>query len=450
MGASQSALESFQDPGPAVTQERIVRAIKSYENTDKVDNVVVEKVAGSEKGEGFTSTLESVKVGAMVDGVNKSYAWVVKSMPRDSNRALMSLAYKADEREAIFYGDLLPQVRKFLCSKEMSDLMPMICSVPYSAWDKDDKVLIMEDLKVDGWRDAINKKAGLDIEHTRVAIRWLARFHAITYAFLEQYKGGVEQAKKDMPLFFWKYDDHFNFAQESAAFREMTNDSQRAIFKGLEEKNPGRNYSKYLEDLITEHLDMANAANKVKDSQDYKLLTLCHHDPWFNNMMFKYKDDGHVDEIILIDFQIPSYASPALDISFFLSSSTTGPLRTKYLPHILTLYHTVFADTVQRLGVSLDFSYEDLLEDFRKANLHGLSFALTALPTILAESKEDMFDPEEWMKALNEEDEEVKKKKLKEITDQQSNNYHSSDAIGERVRDLVDEWIDSGVFAHNI
>jgi len=54
------------------------------------------------------------------------------------------------------------------------------------------------------------------------------------------------------------------------------------------------------------------------------------------------------------------------------------------------------------------------------------------------------------MKALNEEDEEVKKKKLKEITDQQSNNYHSSDAIGERVRDLVDEWIDSGVFAHNI
>ena len=342
MGASQSALESFQDPGPAVIEKRILKAIKSYEKTDNVGNVTVEKAAGSKKGEGFTSTLESIKVGALVDGVHKSYAWVVKSMPRDPNRALMTLAYKADEREAAFYGDFLPQIREFLRSKGMSDLMPRICSVPYTAWDEDDKVLIMDDLKEDGWRDAINKKAGLDIEHTREAIRWLARFHAITYAFLDQYEGGVKQAKQDKPLFFWKYDDHFDFAQESAAFREMTNDSQRAIFKGLEEKNPGKNYSKYLEDLIAKHLDMANAANKVKDSQDYKLMTLCHHDPWFNNMMFKYKDDGHVDKIVLIDFQIPSYASPALDISFFLSSSTTGPPQSKvplpysnFVPYII-------------------------------------------------------------------------------------------------------------------
>ena len=44
----------------------------------------------------------------------------------------------------------------------------------------------MDDLGVSGWRDAINKMAGLDISHVRAAVRWLAALHAATFAYLEQ------------------------------------------------------------------------------------------------------------------------------------------------------------------------------------------------------------------------------------------------------------------------
>ena len=75
--------------------------------------------------------------------------------------------------------------------------------------------------------------------------------------------------------------------KDTEPFRAVTNDSQRAMFKGLEETNPDTNYYKYLEVLIdTWH---ETGANKVKDSQNYKLMTICHHDPWFNNIMFKYQ-----------------------------------------------------------------------------------------------------------------------------------------------------------------
>ena len=107
-------------------------------------------------------------------------------------------------------------------------------------------------------------------------------------------------------------------------------------------------------------------------------------------MMFKYKEDAKLNDILLIDFQIVGYVSPALDLAYFLAASTTGELRRKYLPHILTMYHTIFVSTVERLGVSVDFSYEDLLDDFRKARLHGLNFAIGALPSILAENTEDI------------------------------------------------------------
>ena len=127
-----------------------------------------------------------------------------------------------------------------------------------------------------------------------------------------------------------------------------------------------------------------------------------------------------------------------------MGSSTTGDLRKKYLPHILTLYHTIFINTVERLGVTVDFSYEDLLDDFRKARVHGLNFAITAIPSILAENTEDIIDTEEWIKAMNEENEEIRNQKMKEIMDQQDAHFNASDVMGSRLRDLVDECIEAG------
>eukprot|EP00092_Neocalanus_flemingeri_P008482 GFUD01009139.1.p1 GENE.GFUD01009139.1~~GFUD01009139.1.p1 ORF type:complete len:452 (-),score=161.32 GFUD01009139.1:183-1538(-) len=450
MGASQSDLESFKDPGPAVTEERILRAIKSHEKAEDVTIVTMEDASGNVKGEGFMSSLVNLKVEAMVDGKKKSYAWVLKSIPREPNKAIMSMKVKADEREESFFRILLPKLRDFLTSKGVPELLPTFCPVPYSAWTEDDKVLIMQNLKEEGWRDAINKKAGLDIEHVRAAIKWMATFHAITFAFLDGYEGGLDQAEKDLQIFFWKFGDHLDWEKEIGPFRVHGNNNYREMFKGLEEKNPGKMYVKYLEDLIAKHLDFATAANKVRDDMKYKLKTICHGDPWFNNMMFKYKDDKQLDGVVFIDFQIAGYVSPALDLVYFMAASTTGELRRKYLPHILTMYHTIFINTVERFGVSVDFSYEELLEDFRKAKLHGLNFALQALPGILNENPDDIIDTEEWMKVMNEEDQEIKDKKMKEIMDQVKSTYKASDAMGERVQDLVDEWIEAGEFLEGL
>ena len=174
-----------------------------HEKAEEVTIVKMEDASGNVKGEGFMSALVILKVEAIVNGQNKTYNWVVKSMPREVNRAIMSLKIKADEREVNFFGNLLPALKEFLSSKGVSELLPNFCSVPYNSWTEEEKVLIMENLKEEGWRDAINKKAGLDIEHVRAAMKWLATFHAITFSFLSHYEGGLCQAEKDFDLFFW-------------------------------------------------------------------------------------------------------------------------------------------------------------------------------------------------------------------------------------------------------
>ena len=86
MGATQSELEQFEDPGPGITRERLTRAVKQYEDTEEVTINRWEDLGETAKGEGFMSTLNTVRVEAVVNGNVKEYNWVAKSLPRDLNR----------------------------------------------------------------------------------------------------------------------------------------------------------------------------------------------------------------------------------------------------------------------------------------------------------------------------------------------------------------------------
>ena len=64
---------------------RILRAIKSYEDSNEVKMVDIKEVE-NDKGLGFMSTLVKIKIEALVDGKNKKYSWIVKALPRDIHK----------------------------------------------------------------------------------------------------------------------------------------------------------------------------------------------------------------------------------------------------------------------------------------------------------------------------------------------------------------------------
>ena len=61
MGASQSELAAFPDPGPAVTPERILAALRNHEARQDVELTQLKDSAGNVKGEGFMSSLARVR-----------------------------------------------------------------------------------------------------------------------------------------------------------------------------------------------------------------------------------------------------------------------------------------------------------------------------------------------------------------------------------------------------
>ena len=70
-------------------------------------------------------------------------------------------------------------------------------------------------------------------------------------------------------------------------FRAAGNESQRKILMSLDEKYPGKGYVAAFDRIVSKHGDIATMAMKVHDKEEFKLKTICHCDPWFNNILFK-------------------------------------------------------------------------------------------------------------------------------------------------------------------
>lgn len=66
--------------------------------------------------------------------------------------------------------------------------------------------------------------------------------------------------------------------------------------------------------------------------------TLNHGDFWLSNLMCNYLPDGNVNQVILIDFQICKWGSPALDLLFFIALSPSSDIRLKEFDHFVYIY----------------------------------------------------------------------------------------------------------------
>merc|ERR1719334_1344809 len=161
--------------------------------------------------------------------------------------------------------------------------------------------------------------------------------------------------------------------------------------------------------------------------------------------MFKYSEDGALNDIIFIDFQLMYYGSPAMDVAYFMAASATGKMKKEYKDHILTFYHTTFMLSLEKLGITADYSYEDFLEDYKKALIWGMNFAVTTVPQVCSENTDDIMDMEEVMKNIgNDVDEEKKKEYITKFMEKTKGMYGANSGLVERLRYVLDEAIENG------
>lgn len=77
--------------------------------------------------------------------------------------------------------------------------------------------------------------------------------------------------------------------------------------------------------------------NLKTDPNAFNVLN--HGDFWSSNIMANYLSNGEINELLLLDFQICKWGSPAQDLLFFITISAAKDIRVKEFDHFVEIYH---------------------------------------------------------------------------------------------------------------
>ncbi|MCL4141997.1 UNVERIFIED_CONTAM: hypothetical protein GTU68_033749 [Idotea baltica] len=238
------------------------------------------------------------------------------------------------------------------------------------------EILIMKDLRLKGFR-MVDKKKGMDFDHSIILIKELARLHASSvihrYALKEQNKTILEK----YPFLENKWLDHGSTAFklfESALNSGVT--ISLAIIRRLDEY---KEQALWLETHKTQLMDIY--LQLIKSSPE-NMRVINHGDCWNNNVVFKYDDRGHPIEVTLLDLQVCRFGSIGLDFNYLLYTSLTKDVRNKYFEHFISEYYSEFENVIKSSKNNMSFTRAELEKEILDRTLFGILSGIMTLPFI--------------------------------------------------------------------
>ncbi|XP_011699954.1 PREDICTED: uncharacterized protein LOC105457151 [Wasmannia auropunctata] len=241
-------------------------------------------------------------------------------------------------KEIFMYESIVPHYQRLeremgLKEDEIFDILPKyyqsrLSLSPDVDFD-DDAVILMENLRTRGYYNGDRTK-GCDLEHSRIAIRAMARFHALGMATKYKRPEYFEELKIRSKCLELKMDEFERFQEDM--LNRIAGDSQLAV-----------------------HLDRCKTAVSISSdlgiwtkAPEEPWSTIIHSDFWVNNIMFHRDENGRVDDIKFVDFQNYLFLSPLREMIFFLFSSTD--VSEDEIEKLIDLYHETLLAVLDRMG----------------------------------------------------------------------------------------------------
>ncbi|XP_075157004.1 pinkman [Haematobia irritans] len=335
------------------------------------------------KGDNYMGIVYRIKV---VSNNKQTTKIILKVPPQNELRRQQFFARPGFLREALAYEQFLPLTLDFQKSKGLEDLLQFIeyplCH--FTLTEEYNEAICMNDLQDDGFY-MHDRFVGLNYDQVALVMAIYGKLHGTSLALKDQRPERLEIFKNMVDIFVQRkndqqLNDYFESLKKSALSCLDTEKDARYWCKLKSYFDQGSFF-----DLMLNLLDATK-------SEPYSVV--CHGDCWSNNILFKY-EKGKLVDARLLDWQIMRYASPIVDIMYFLMSCTTRDFRLQHFNEMLNIYHAASAKHIERLGSNHEILYPRLgLErELKTKGAIGLLFAMIVLP-ILTTKSEDVPDLE--------------------------------------------------------
>jgi hypothetical protein len=236
-----------------------------------------------------------------------------------------------------------------------------------SCVDGESAFIALENLNPYGYFTT-SRQQSMDIHLCRLIMQTLGRFHGLSFVIrdqspqlFEEITGVLEENYYAQRLKSW-YNDFINIQIDVAV------DAIAKTYGGTAIEEQAK---KFLCDgsLYDKMVNLTHTRNRFS--------VIGHGDCWTPNFCIHTTNLNGVDIPVkakMIDFQLARFASPAIDISFFIYSCTNDELRDQYYDDLLKTYHTSLCDLIRDFGSNADNLFSFSAFEVKKNLKFSMSF----------------------------------------------------------------------------
>lgn len=217
----------------------------------------------------------------------------------------------------------------------------------YRCGDEDlNECILLEDLSVRGFTMIDRFTEEVNVDHVRLVMQALGKFHAISFAMNDQQPKEFEKIASNLNEVFIRRDDPI--------LREFFFKQSESVLNVVSDPKDADLLAKVKKVFEIHPMDIAADCIDVKLSGLTGVIS--HGDAWQNNTMFRNDNNGKPIEISLLDWQISRFSSPIIDIVYYMFCCTTKELRDDHYEECLNIYHESLSAHIRRCKLFVIFT----------------------------------------------------------------------------------------------
>ncbi|XP_018561758.1 uncharacterized protein LOC108903900 [Anoplophora glabripennis] len=354
-----------------ISRDIFEKALRSFYKNDSIEIITFTSKDAVPVGENYTSDLfrTSITYRMSKSGKNETISVIVKCGNEDGGiKQDMAKHLHLFEKEAEMFSRTFPMIYQILGQYYTLSSKCLYTSV------EPHYIIVLEDLTTLGFQ-MLPRHIGFDLDHCFRVVEKMAQLHAASVIMYEKDPSLVKHYGEGL------YADN-------KLVREWVKVGYQSVIDACSRWPGFEKYGYKLHALGDEALERGFAAQKRKLGGFH---VLNHGDLWVNNMMFLYDSQQKLKDLRFVDFQMLIFTSPAIDLHYFIATSTKIEVKLDHIEIILDHYYAQLLANLAGLQYSLERvpTREQFKKDYNYRAFFGLMGAATVLPLVKATNRSD-------------------------------------------------------------